>query len=136
MTSLAPQNSTSAVFSSVTLVSTLTSEQRDTASVTNIVVNAYGIQTDSLSTSDPEEIFDLFETESPSSPSSPALPPALPSLTVQSLAQAGTIKVGDYVIICFHILNEDQKLAMSVQVDESSKIAFKHINEIYPNFVS
>ena len=41
------------------------------------------------------------------------------------------LKVGDYATICIHILNEDQKLAMSVQVDEYNTIAFSHINEIF-----
>ena len=71
MTELIHNTSTPAVFSSVTVDSNLTAEGAETASDTpNIVVNAYGIQVDSLSTSDPEEIFDLFATETPSSPSS------------------------------------------------------------------
>lgn len=61
MTSLAANASTPAVFSSVTLVDTLTSAQKDTApSNTNIVVNAYGIQTTELGVTTPSDIFDLF----------------------------------------------------------------------------
>lgn len=60
MTSLAANASTSAVFSSVTLKSTLTAAQKATAGTTNIVVNAYGIQTDSLSVSTPTAIYGLF----------------------------------------------------------------------------
>lgn len=63
MTSLAANTTTSsAVFNSVTLVSTLTAAQKATAnSTTNIVVNAYGIQTDGLGTATtPSAIFDLF----------------------------------------------------------------------------
>ena len=52
MTSLAAEATTStAVFSNVTLVSTLTSAQAATAPATpNIVINAYGIQTDNVGT--------------------------------------------------------------------------------------
>lgn len=61
MTSLAADASTSPVFSSVTLDSTLTAAQKATApATTNIVVNAYGIQTDSLSVSTPTAIYALF----------------------------------------------------------------------------
>ncbi len=60
MTSLAANASTSAVFSSVTLKSTLTAAQKATAGTTNIVVNAYGIQTNSLSASTPTAIYGLF----------------------------------------------------------------------------
>ena len=47
-----------------------------------------------------------------------------------------SLKVGDYVIVCIHIKDADQKLAMSVKVDEHSMIAFKHINEIYDSVKS
>lgn len=62
MTSLAANaTTTNAVFSSVTLAPSLTSAQKTTASATpNIVVNAYGIQVDNLSTSTPSGIFALF----------------------------------------------------------------------------
>lgn len=60
MTSLAANTSTSAVFSSVTLKSTLTATQNATTGTTNIVVNAYGIQTDNLSVSAPTDIYCLF----------------------------------------------------------------------------
>ncbi|HBC85132.1 MAG TPA: hypothetical protein DCZ30_07070 [Clostridiales bacterium] len=60
MTSLAASASTPAVFSSVTLAPTLTAAQKATAGTTNIVVNAYGIQTDSLSVSAPTDIYALF----------------------------------------------------------------------------
>ena len=52
MTSLAASATTStAVFSEVTLAPTLTAAQKDTASATpNIVINAYGIQTDNVGT--------------------------------------------------------------------------------------
>lgn len=55
------KTSTAPVFSSVTLAPTLTAAQKATASATpNIVVNAYGIQTDGLSVSTPTDIFALF----------------------------------------------------------------------------
>ncbi len=62
MTTLASSTTTStAVFSSVTLAPTLTAAQKATApDTTNIVVKAYGIQTDSLSASTPSGIFALF----------------------------------------------------------------------------
>ena len=61
MTSLAVGSSTPAVFSSVTLNNTLTSAQAESAGDThNIVVNAYGIQTDNLSVSTPSAIYALF----------------------------------------------------------------------------
>ena len=61
MTSLAAEGETTAVFSSVTLDSTLTATQAETASATpNIVVNAYGIQIDNLTSSNPATIFTLF----------------------------------------------------------------------------
>lgn len=61
MTSLVANGSTSAVFSSVTVAPTLTSAQKATASNTpDIVVNAYGIQTDGLDVTAPADIFDLF----------------------------------------------------------------------------
>ena len=65
MTSLAgttPNASTSTpVFSKVQVVPDLTSDQAATASNTpNIVVNAYGIQTDGLSVTTPSAIYDLF----------------------------------------------------------------------------
>ena len=47
-----------------------------------------------------------------------------------------SLKVGEYVIVCIHIKDADQKLAMSVKVDEHSIIAFKHINEIYDSVKS
>ena len=60
MTSLAANASTSAVFSSVTLKSTLTAAQKATAGTTNIVVNAYGIQIDNLGVTTPTAIYALF----------------------------------------------------------------------------
>ena len=57
--------------------------------------------------------------------------PLVSTITYTCGPKTEDLKVGDYVIICFHILNEDQKLAMSVQVDEYSTISFKHINEIF-----
>lgn len=60
MTSLAANTSTTAVFSSVTLKPTLTAAQKATAGTTNIVVNAYGIQTDSLGVTAPSAIYALF----------------------------------------------------------------------------
>lgn len=60
MTLLTSSSSTTAVFSSVTLKSTLTETQRATAGTTNIVVNAYGIQTDGLGVTDPTDIYALF----------------------------------------------------------------------------
>lgn len=64
MISLAESTSTTTpVFSSVTLAPTLTAAQKATAaSSTNIVVNAYGIQTDSLSVTAPTAIFALFNS--------------------------------------------------------------------------
>ena len=62
MTTLAANaTTTTAVFSSVTLAPSLTDAQKATASSTpNIVVNAYGIQTDSLGVTAPADIFALF----------------------------------------------------------------------------
>ena len=62
MTSLAESTSTSTpVFSKVQVDPDLTATQAATASATpNIVVNAYGIQTDGLSVTAPSAIFDLF----------------------------------------------------------------------------
>ena len=61
MTTLtATSTTTTPVFSSVTLAPTLTSAQKSTAGTTNIVVNAYGIQTDGLSVTTPTAIFALF----------------------------------------------------------------------------
>lgn len=60
MTPLAASTSTSAVFSSVTLKSTLTATQKATAGTTNIVVNAYGIQIDNLGVTTPTDIYALF----------------------------------------------------------------------------
>lgn len=60
MTPLAASTSTSAVFSSVTLKSTLTATQKATAGTTNIVVNAYGIQIDNLGVTTPTNIYALF----------------------------------------------------------------------------
>lgn len=61
MTTLdATTTTTTPVFSSVTLAPTLTSAQKATAGTTNIVVNAYGIQTDGLSVTTPTAIFALF----------------------------------------------------------------------------
>lgn len=62
MTTLAANTSTTtSVFDSVTLEPTLTAEQKATVTSSNIVVNAYGIQTDGLGTnSTPSQIFALF----------------------------------------------------------------------------
>ena len=62
MTSLAQGTSTSKpVFSEVQVEPTLTAAQKATAPANpNITVNAYGIQTDGLSTSTPSAIFALF----------------------------------------------------------------------------
>jgi len=60
MTALGANASTSAVFSSVTLKSTLTATQKATAGSTNIEVKAYGIQTDSLGVTNPTAIYALF----------------------------------------------------------------------------
>lgn len=62
MTTLQTSTSTStAVFNSVTLPSTLTASQRATvSSEPNIDIKAYAIQTDNLNTSIPSEIFALF----------------------------------------------------------------------------
>ena len=57
MTALAANTSTSAVFSSVTLTPSLTTE---TIEEPNIVVNAYGIQTDGLGVTTPSAIYALF----------------------------------------------------------------------------
>ena len=58
-----PKTTTSTpVFSKVLLEPSLTVAQKATASATpNIIVNAYGIQTDNLSSNTPSEIFDMFE---------------------------------------------------------------------------
>ncbi len=61
MTSLAASATTPDLFTSVTLKSDLTAVQAKTASATpNIVINAYGIQTDALSVTAPADIFALF----------------------------------------------------------------------------
>ena len=61
MTSLAANATTPAVFTSVTYKTTITSAEAATASATpNVVVNAYGIQTDSLGVTAPSDIFALF----------------------------------------------------------------------------
>ena len=61
MTTLSADTTTStAVFNQVTLVSTLTQEQKETASATpDIIVNAYGIQIDNLGTTDPAAIYNI-----------------------------------------------------------------------------
>ena len=59
MTPLAAGNSTSAVFSSVTLASTLTGSEKGVKSG-KIVVNAYGIQTSDLGAETPSQIYGLF----------------------------------------------------------------------------
>lgn len=62
MTTLAASGTTStAVFSKVTLAPTLTKAQKDTAATTNIVVNAYGIQTDNLGVTAPADIYNLIK---------------------------------------------------------------------------
>ena len=61
MTTLAANTSTTVpVFSSVKLEPSLTVAQKNTAGTTDIVVNAYGIQTDGLDTSTPSAIYALF----------------------------------------------------------------------------
>jgi hypothetical protein len=61
MTSLPATTATTVpVFSSVTLEPTLTVAQKNTAGTTNVIVNAYGIQTDGLGTTTPSSIFALF----------------------------------------------------------------------------
>ncbi len=56
----AEATTTTSVFSSVTLAPTLTKQQQLTAGeTTNIIVNAYGIQTDNLGTTAPTEIYNL-----------------------------------------------------------------------------
>ena len=62
MTKLLPETTTStAVFSKVTLEPTLTDEQKATANKhANIIVNAYGIQTDNLGVTNPSAIWELF----------------------------------------------------------------------------
>ena len=54
-----PANGTTSnpVFSQVTVAPTLTKTQKDTVSTTNIIVNAYGIQTDNLESNVPSVIF-------------------------------------------------------------------------------
>lgn len=63
MTSLTESTSTTTpVFSKVQVDPDLTFDQSETASATpNIVVNAYGIQTDGLDVTTPTAIFDLFD---------------------------------------------------------------------------
>ena len=62
MTTLAASSTTStAVFSNVTVAPTLTKTQKDTASTTDIVVNAYGIQTDNLGVTAPADIYNLIK---------------------------------------------------------------------------
>lgn len=62
MTSLAANASTPALFNKVELEPTLTATQKATTTNTgtNIVVNAYGIQTDNLNSTDPVTIFGNF----------------------------------------------------------------------------
>ena len=61
MTELMHNTSTTSVFESVTLNPSLTYPQAKTTSNTpNIIVNAYAIQTDSLSVNTPEGIYSLF----------------------------------------------------------------------------
>lgn len=61
MTLLEANGTTStAVFSKVTLAPTLTKKQKDTLSTTDIVVTAYGIQTDNLGVTAPADIYDLI----------------------------------------------------------------------------
>ena len=55
-----PKTSTTPVFTSVTLEPTLTAAQKATAANSNIVVNAYGIQTDNLGVTAPTAIYALF----------------------------------------------------------------------------
>ncbi len=72
MTSLAVGSSTPAVFSSVTLDSTLTSAQAESAGKThNIVVNAYGIQADNLGTAEPSAVLALFNRDKTSTTTNP-----------------------------------------------------------------
>lgn len=59
-TSATEKTKTSPVFTCVTLEPSLTAAQKATATNQNIVVNAYGIQTDSLGVTAPLEIFALF----------------------------------------------------------------------------
>ena len=61
MTTLDENTTTeSAVFDQVTLKSSLTKEQKETASATpDIIVNAYGIQIDNLGTTVPAEIYNI-----------------------------------------------------------------------------
>lgn len=59
-TSATEKTKTSPVFTCVTLEPSLTADQKATATNQNIVVNAYGIQTDSLSVTAPTDIFNLF----------------------------------------------------------------------------
>lgn len=61
MTSLAANTSTATpVFSKVQVDPALTADQADALSSSDIVVNAYGIQTDGLDVTAPADIFDLF----------------------------------------------------------------------------
>ena len=61
MTSLAKNAATPAVFDNVTVVSTLTQEQAQTANTSpTIVVNAKGIQTTGYTETAPEDIYALF----------------------------------------------------------------------------
>ena len=62
MTALAKEASTPAVFSSVTLKSTITAEQAATAPTNpDIEVNAYGIQTDGYNVTAPSQIYALLQ---------------------------------------------------------------------------
>lgn len=61
LTPLAANTSTSPLFTSVTLKSTITSTEASTAPANpNVVVNAYAIQTDGLSVSTPSAVYALF----------------------------------------------------------------------------
>lgn len=64
MTELKENTTTlTSVFNNVTLAPTLTAEQKATANEEiNIVVNAYGIQTENMSEKTPAQIFELFGT--------------------------------------------------------------------------
>ena len=61
MTTLAANGTTATpVFSKVLLDPNLTADQKADIQNSDIVVNAYGIQTDNLSSSVPSDIFALF----------------------------------------------------------------------------
>ena len=59
--SLAAGASTSNLFESVNVAESLTAEQADTIVTPNIVINAYGIQTDNLGSKTPAQIFEIFD---------------------------------------------------------------------------